>query len=311
MAPISTATVIAAAAMVAPGIATDGHECKKFSEIYANGKELCENMWSDSFVYEEDESKAYTMWFWEKENPNDKISQALGLLEDDHEVCHLNYYHKDTPGPEPDGFGECHPWKHNACCAHETVMSATTLNEAYGKNYHWDRCGPMSPQCERFMVQEACFYECDPNAGLFRKWNATHYDAKCDSSAEEYDEAYATAKDCDHNTWQMHKMPIKASYCDAWLTACANDKFCSADDGDFFTCAKHYEVIDLAAQLQEKKAEINDLKAKNDELKAENEKNQLSEVSLNSEGRSKISLGLLISIVALLSVFSQYLEGLY
>ena len=36
--------------------------------------------------------------------------------------------------------------------------------------YHWDRCGPLSPQCERFFVQEACFYECEPAAGLFRRY---------------------------------------------------------------------------------------------------------------------------------------------
>ena len=39
--------------------------------------------------------------------------------------------------------------------------------------YHWDRCGPLSPQCERFFVQEACFYECEPAAGLFRRYPTT------------------------------------------------------------------------------------------------------------------------------------------
>ena len=35
-------------------------------------------------------------------------------------------------------------------------------------------------------------------------------------------------------------MPIKASYCDAWYTACIDDKFCASDGGDFFSCAKEY-----------------------------------------------------------------------
>ena len=26
------------------------------------------------------------------------------------------------------------------------------------ESFHWDRCGPMSQECERFFVQEACFY---------------------------------------------------------------------------------------------------------------------------------------------------------
>mmetsp|Transcript_18931 Transcript_18931/g.35175 ORF Transcript_18931/g.35175 Transcript_18931/m.35175 type:complete len:330 (+) Transcript_18931:166-1155(+) len=256
---------------MAPTIAADPAvpQCKRFDEIYASGKELCENMWNDAFVYEEDEAKAYTMWFWDQTNPNDKISRDLGLLTGSHEVCHLDYYHKDTPGPEPKEFTECHPWKDNACCAHETVMSATKLKEGYGEEYHWDRCGSLSPECERFFVQEACFYECDPNAGLFRKWNATKYDGRCDKYAEEYDEAFAKASNCDHNTWQMHKMPIKASYCNAWLTACAKDHFCSADGGDYFSCAARYEVRDSAAEFEKKQKELQLKQEELDRLEAE------------------------------------------
>ncbi|CAK0906316.1 unnamed protein product [Prorocentrum cordatum] len=249
MAPRCAVVAVSALVIAAPAavLGSQPPECKRFDEIYASGKELCENMWNDAFTYEEDEAKAYTMWFYDAENPNDATSESLGLLTGDHEVCHLDYFHKDTPGPEPDGFSECHPWKDNACCSHDTVMSATTLKEAYGQEFHWDRCGPLSPECERFFVQEACFYECDPNAGLFRKWNSTEYDPRCDAYAEGYDEAFATAQGCDHNTWQMHKMPIKASYCDAWLTACAKDRFCATGGGDFFSCAAHYEASDASA----------------------------------------------------------------
>lgn len=259
MASLSAIVAVAASVIPTPAIAevVAAPKCRRFDEIYADGKELCENMWNESFAYERDESTAYTMWFWDKENPNDAISEKLGLLSGDHQVCHLDYFHKDTPGPEPAGFTECHPWKDNACCSHETVMSATKLKESYGPEYHWDRCGPLSPECERFFVQEACFYECDPNAGLFRKWDSTVYDPKCDKSAEEYDKAFATAQGCDHNKWQVHKMPIKASYCDAWWTACAKDKFCSADDGDFFTCAAHYKEYDAkAAEIARLEADL-------------------------------------------------------
>ena len=44
--------------------------CRKFKDIYATGKELCEKMWGDSFAYQTDESKAYTMWFFDAQtNP--------------------------------------------------------------------------------------------------------------------------------------------------------------------------------------------------------------------------------------------------
>tara|TARA_B100000795_G_C22503109_1_gene324743 strand:+ start:30 stop:536 length:507 start_codon:yes stop_codon:yes gene_type:complete len=91
---------------------------------------------------------------------------------------------------------------------------------------HWDRCGKLSQACERFFVQEACLYECDPNAGLFRKFNKTIYDKDNE----------------DHNEWQMEGMPIKASYCDSWFDACKNDKFCG--DGDYFSCAAIYKEED-------------------------------------------------------------------
>lgn len=246
--------------------------CKRFDAIYLSGKELCENMWGGAFKYEVQEEKAYTMWFFDKLNPNNAVAQALGKLAPNanHQKCHLDYFHKDTPGPEPDAFTECHPWKERACCAHGTVETAEKLKKGYGKEYEWDRCGPLSPECERFFVQEACFYECDPNAGLYRKWHPDVYDKRCDEYSDGYDKAYAEANSCAHNAWQMSNMPIKASYCDAWWTACRQDLFCAAGNGDYFSCAKVYEKID------EEKAKI---KAENAQIKQENEqiRNELDE----------------------------------
>jgi hypothetical protein len=39
-----------------------------------------------------------------------------------------------------------------------------------------------------------------------------------------------------HNSWEIHQMPIKASYCDAFYNACKNDLFCG--HGNFFECAR-------------------------------------------------------------------------
>lgn len=244
-------------------------DCKPFDQIYASGKELCEDMWGDAFKYETDETKAYTMWFFDEQNPNDAMAKSLGKLSDTgHDTCGLQYYHKTAPGPESDAFTECHPWKENACCAHGTVETYTKLKEGYGAEYHWDRCGPLSQACERFFVQEACFYECDPNAGLYRKFNSSVYDPRCDEYAKEYDAAHATANDCAHNAWQMHKMPIKASYCDAWFDACRNDKFCAHDGGDFFSCAAAYVSADEQAKvaLEEANKELEQAKLREQEL---------------------------------------------
>jgi len=235
--------------LVTQGNFADGKaapQCKRFDEIYATGKELCENMWDGAFVYEPVESKGYTQWFFDAVNPNDATARALGKLGAGAtaDTCHLSYLHKDTPGPEPDTFTECHPWKSKACCAHKTVETRDKLNEAYGKEYHWDRCGALSFECDRFFVQEACFYECDPNAGLYRKYHPTTVSTR--PGATLYN-----ASDESHNQWQMHGMPIKASYCDAWFTACRKDKFCASAGGDYFSCGAEYKVFDEAAKQAE------------------------------------------------------------
>ena len=197
--------------------------CTQFKNIYEDGTALCEKMWGDSFEVVEDESKGYTMWFFNQEtNPNDAITESLFGADTVPDQCHLQYFHKEVPGPEDDSMAECHPWKNNACCDSTTVTSVDQINNAYGEGYRWDRCGPMSQACERYFVMEACLYECEPSAGLFRLWNESQKDNP------------------DYNEWQLSKMPIKKSFCDAWYTACANDYFCGT--GDYFECAAYYDA---------------------------------------------------------------------
>jgi len=199
--------------------------CTPFPEIYKDGTELCEVMWGGAFevVDDNDETNAgYTMWFFDHENnPNDAVTRTLFGETTTVDECHLDYLHKDIPSPEGDGMTECHPWKNKACCDKTTVPNVQTLNENYGEGYEWDRCGPMSQACERFFVMEACLYECEPAAGLFRKFK---------DGQDEQVEGY--------NTWQIEKMPIKKSFCNAWYDACRTDYFCGK--GDYFECQEYY-----------------------------------------------------------------------
>ena len=112
-------------------------ECKPFSEIYASGKELCENMWDESFTYvENNDAQAYTMWFFDSVNPNNQITINLGKNVTDQ--CLLSYYHRNVTA-EADNYTECHPWKQAACCYQSTVKDVDTLLNAYGAEYRWDR----------------------------------------------------------------------------------------------------------------------------------------------------------------------------
>jgi len=86
----------------------------------------------------------------------------------------------------------------------------------YGDKYRWDRCGPMSAACSAHFVNEACFYECDVNAGKFRQ-HETCVDA-----------------DSKSNGWQMLGMPIKASECDSFYQDCKDDLFCVTDTSKSF-----------------------------------------------------------------------------
>jgi len=214
-------------------------DCLPFHQIYADGKELCEKMWGTAFVVVDDSEPSYTMWFFDETNPNNDVTDAIfgAGTADAIDECHLQYFHKDAPGPESDNFTECHPWKNNACCHEAHVVSVDNLRTAYGAGFEWDRCGPMSQACERFFVQEVCFYECEPSAGLYRKYDAS------------------MVNDPDYNEWQMEGMPIKKSYCDAWFTACRNDLFCG--NGDYFACNENFwETSTTASPKEEDERDI-------------------------------------------------------
>jgi len=235
-------------------------ECSTMGDIYKDGTDLCETMWDGSFEVVDDDD-GYTMWFFESDgrNPNDELS-ALRNLTGANNQCFLDYLHKEVPTRE--SLNECHVFEGSACCYTENVTDPETINRNYGPGYHWDRCGKLSEQCERFFVQEACMYECDPNVGYFRKFKdpkvgfvdgdseRREYNPKCNpgdySAYDDIDpnnwssptgEKYLKehSSECGkmaHNKWRLYKMPIKRSYCDSWYAACKRDFFCSK--GNFF-----------------------------------------------------------------------------
>lgn len=240
----------------------EAYDCMKLGDIYDGGEALCgyegdadddstagKGMWGSSFYYERNESMAYTFWFNDMQNnPNDATTIERGL--DVPNMCNVTYFHKSEPSPEPDDFIECHPWKENACCHQATVVTPKAINEAYGEGYRWDRCGKLSDACERFFVAEACFYECDVNLGHFRRFSDAEVAAADDGSPAAW------------NTWQIQQMPVKASYCDSFYTACYHDYFHTS--GMFWTGYDAFEVAykeaEVAAAAAKKKAAQKDNK---------------------------------------------------
>jgi len=269
--PLPTANLlvglVALGGLTAVDAWTPGNGCVKFKDIYTDGEDLINRMWGEAFNYTHDEDMAYTMWWYEggtagqadaHDNPNDLITQAHGMTVPN--TCELSYYHRETPTTQNENFTECHPWHANACCHDSTVTTPQYIRDSYGAGFEWDRCGPLSQACERFFVEEACFYECDVNAGLFRRFTDEQH-ALCGAAATGATVTLASGENYTcvvqwganaENQWELYKMPIRASYADSWYRACANDLFCGG--GNYFECANDYHgqvaaEVALAAEV--------------------------------------------------------------
>uniref|UniRef100_G3U6S7 Folate receptor-like domain-containing protein n=1 Tax=Loxodonta africana TaxID=9785 RepID=G3U6S7_LOXAF len=61
-------------------------------------------------------------------------------------VCMEAKYHKTKPGPEDKLYGQCSPWRKNACCS---VNTSQELHKDTSRlyNFNWDHCGKMEPEC--------------------------------------------------------------------------------------------------------------------------------------------------------------------
>jgi len=219
-------------------------DCKRFGDIHTVISDMPKSMWAGSFTYETDEAKAYDMWWEGDTNPNDALTNSLMTSKvivnpnathfnsaKQVDKCYLGEYaHKDVddivsntehPTYKPADFAVCKPWKERSCCKPETVSSETKIRKEFF--YGLDACGRLSPACEKFYIREACFYECSPNAGLFRAFKDSDHAGVNDSTV------YNKTND-DHNQWAMKGMPTKASWWNGFHAACKDDIICNLDE---------------------------------------------------------------------------------
>lgn len=239
--------------------------CELVGDLFTNGKDLIESIWGPAFVYTSDETKAYQPDWWGGQHvpppaldltnaayfPNQAVMAKRGLAAPD--TCAIQYNHKAAPS-STEGLTECDAYYQHNCCKQESVASPKQINEAYGEGYEWDRCGKLTDACERFFVQEACLYECEPAAGHYRMYSdeklngctaageltcatwvnpdpAGEPDAECDPVGQasgtaitlEGDLAYTC--DGEENSWALEAMPISGAWADAYYRACKGDHF--------------------------------------------------------------------------------------
>eukprot|EP00892_Ulva_mutabilis_P010740 jgi/Ulvmu1/8038/UM004_0275.1 len=148
------------------------------------------------------------------------------------ELCHLRNDHTaDVAIPRPALEGRCAKYADNACCTAKTATAVDTSEDLYNAAFRWDKCYQYNDtlraarnadpelsaayeRCNAWFREEECLYECDVNAGKWRK----HGDCKDDSGGS--------------NGWQMEGMPIRASECDAFYAACRDLVMCACSGPD-------------------------------------------------------------------------------
>jgi hypothetical protein len=124
------AVLLVVMVVVAPLVSVNAAvpECRTFAQIYGTGQRLCETMFGDAFAYSTEQDTAYSMviprtapqtplpcrrnlltghcrlsavqWFFDQSNPNLAVAQQRNLTQGQIQDCHLEYFHKDAPGPE-------------------------------------------------------------------------------------------------------------------------------------------------------------------------------------------------------------------
>ncbi|XP_046859070.1 riboflavin-binding protein-like [Xenia sp. Carnegie-2017] len=120
-----------------------------------------------------------------------------GLTNANGEKCLPTSFHKMRSSPANTEYLECKAWSSDTCCTANftTQLNKTRLRDLYG--FHWGHCKNISQKCERFLLDEECFYQCEPR--LYR-WHV----------------ANGTIKN----------VPICGDFCNAWYEACKDDETC-------------------------------------------------------------------------------------
>ncbi|XP_030061386.1 riboflavin-binding protein [Microcaecilia unicolor] len=130
------------------------------------------------------------------------LSTVTGHHHLHHLKCLEGNYHKPSPSAELD-LEECHLYSASSCCYANFTEKLTPSPMVKLDNFFWDRCGNLSRQCESYIKQVECFYQCSPHA--------SHWVHPNSSDA-------------------IRNVPLCQSFCDNWLEACSDD----------FTCAQNH-----------------------------------------------------------------------
>ncbi|KAK5607259.1 hypothetical protein CRENBAI_003449 [Crenichthys baileyi] len=88
----------------------------------------------------------------------------------------------------------------NSCCTEEDIQDIAYVPSDSNKNEPWDKCGPLSLECEGFLKRVSCFYRCSPDAS---RWPHPHRHS------------------------YIQAVPLCHSFCRDWFDACRMDMTCA------------------------------------------------------------------------------------
>jgi len=197
-----------------------GTTCKTFGEIYENAQGICDLLWSAPFHYSEDEENCVVWDFaLTTNNPNQyvtKVPYSESFCNNTNTLSTLLppaktalqpscLANRELSTPSSQSLTNCPNYNSLSCCGPERDHLITHNDPAAPfLGYNWTACGPVSPQCEQFFIQQACYFECDPYQAA---WANPVFDQPA----------------------TFYGVPICASYCDSWFEACQAELTCTVE----------------------------------------------------------------------------------
>jgi hypothetical protein len=186
--------------------------CKPLQSYFTSGAEMCTKMWGAGTTVIDTVAQLVMYFTIGGANPNDATFSnkpfKAPCSSSNGEVCSI-ISPTSVPVSAPAALSMCSEYSDNACCSAATTATLDALfNFQYMSNFQTAtaRCAAqtsssMSTPCLNWFIARSCLSQCDMNASPYRLHE------NCNPM----------------NKWEMIGMPIKATDCDSFYTACSSD----------------------------------------------------------------------------------------
>uniref|UniRef100_A0A0A9XTZ4 Folate receptor alpha n=1 Tax=Lygus hesperus TaxID=30085 RepID=A0A0A9XTZ4_LYGHE len=138
--------------------------------------------------------------------------------------------HKATPSPETQLHKACSAYEGLSCCTNNTAIRIHG-DDLYKFQNVVCKNKELSPECKKYFLKDACFYECSPDLSPYFS--------------------------NENGSLGLKNVPLCQSNCDSWFAACQNDFTCIKDwkkvMDDTFTCSANDKCQTIKDKFQNAK----------------------------------------------------------